>query len=194
MIRKAGLRHTSFPHGPHIPGPSSGAYESLYGWIDPPRDYAVYDMSWAWTAGAVTATMDDLNRFYRELLQGRLIGPAALAEMRKTVPVGAGGFAIPYGLGIYATDLPCGRFWGHDGSVWGMLTQSLASEDGSRQISIGLNRNKYQTVSEDGQIVPHPIDHALVDHLMLALCGPAQARTMAAPFTPFPADRLVLKR
>ena len=60
--------------------------------------------------------------------------------------------------------------------------------------SIGLNRNKYQTVSEDGQIVPHPIDHALVDHLMLALCGPAQARTMAAPFTPFRGDSYAYAR
>ncbi|WP_425465716.1 zinc ribbon domain-containing protein [Nonomuraea turkmeniaca] len=32
----AGLRHTSFPRTPHIPGPHSKAFESMYGLIDPP--------------------------------------------------------------------------------------------------------------------------------------------------------------
>ncbi|GAA4511169.1 serine hydrolase domain-containing protein [Nonomuraea ferruginea] len=194
VIREAGLRHTSFPRTPRIPGPSSGAYESMYGLIDPPRDYGVYDMSWAGTAGAVVSTMDDLNRFYRALLRGELLGDAQLAEMRRTVPVLAGGGVIEYGLGLYALDLPCGRFWGHDGGVFGMITQSLSSPDGSRQISVGLNRAKYQTVDENGQIVPHPIDAAFVGHLLLALCGPGQARTLSTPVTPFPADRLQLSR
>ncbi|MDA0637408.1 serine hydrolase [Nonomuraea sp. MCN248] len=194
VIQKAGLRRTSFPRTPRIPGPSSGAYESFYGLFDPPRDFGVYDMSWAGTAGAVVSTMDDLNRFYRELLRGKLIRSGTLAEMQRTVPVAAGGGLIPYGLGIYAADLPCGRFWGHDGAVWGMLTQSLSSPDGSRQISVGLNRAKYQTIDENGQLVPHAIDYAFADHLLTALCGPAQARTLSTPFTPFQADRFQLKR
>ncbi|QYC39975.1 D-alanyl-D-alanine carboxypeptidase precursor [Nonomuraea coxensis DSM 45129] len=191
VIRKAGLRHTSFPRSPHIPGPHSGAYESLYGLFDPPRDFGVYDMSWAGTAGAITSTMDDLNRFYRALLRGELLAPAQLAEMRRTVPVLAGGFPIDYGLGIYALDLPCGRFWGHDGGVFGMATQSLSSEDGERQLSFGVNRTKYQQI-ENGAVVPHAIDFAQVEHLLVALCGAdaPTARTAAGtPFLPFPADR-----
>ncbi|MFD2355295.1 hypothetical protein ACFSTC_47610 [Nonomuraea ferruginea] len=109
-------------------------------------------------------------------------------------PCSPGGGVIEYGLGLYALDLPCGRFWGHDGGVFGMITQSLSSPDGSRQISVGLNRAKYQTVDENGQIVPHPIDAAFVGHLLLALCGPGQARTLSTPVTPFPADRLQLSR
>ncbi|MDP4511708.1 serine hydrolase domain-containing protein [Nonomuraea turcica] len=196
VIRKAGLRHTSFPRTPHIPGPHSKAYESMYGFIDPPRDYSVYNMSWAGTAGAVTSTMDDLNRFYRALLRGELMGAAQLAEMQKTVVVLAGGGSIDYGLGLYSLDLPCGRFWGHDGGVFGMATQSLSSPDGSRQLSFGVNRTKYQTIDESGHIVLHPIDYATVDHLLLALCGPgtATAKAATAPFVPFPADRLSVKR
>ncbi|GGY19544.1 hypothetical protein GCM10010384_27400 [Streptomyces djakartensis] len=90
--------------------------ESWFGLITPPRDYSVYDMSWASTAGAVVSTTDDLNRFYRALLRGKPIGEAALDEMTRTVPVSG----LPaYGLGIYAVDLPCGRFWGHSGAVFG---------------------------------------------------------------------------
>jgi D-alanyl-D-alanine carboxypeptidase len=32
--------------------------------IDPPRDYSVYDMSWAGPSASLIATMADLNRFY----------------------------------------------------------------------------------------------------------------------------------
>jgi D-alanyl-D-alanine carboxypeptidase len=192
VIRRAGLRHTSFPRTPHIPRPHSKAYESWFGLIDPPRDYSVYNMSWASTAGAVTSTMDDLNRFYRVLLRGGLIGAAQFAEMQKTVAVLVGGGQIDnYGLGIYALDLPCGRFWGHDGGVFGMATQSLSTPDGGRQLSFGLNLIKYQRIDENGAVEPSPIDYALVDHMLLALCGQsaATARTSQAPFLPFPADR-----
>ncbi|MBB6348307.1 D-alanyl-D-alanine carboxypeptidase [Nonomuraea muscovyensis] len=191
VIGRAGLRDTSFPRTPRIPGPHSKAYESMYGLIDPPRDYSVYDMSWGGTAGALVSTMDDLNRFYRALLQGRLLGRAQLTEMQKTVPVGVGGFAIDYGLGLYALDLPCGRFWGHDGGVWGMGTQSLASPDGRRLMSFGFNLMKYQRVNDEGVLEPHPIDAALGGHLMAGLCGPGAARTAQAPVTPLPADRLL---
>ncbi|MFI7613711.1 serine hydrolase domain-containing protein [Nonomuraea terrae] len=196
VIRRAGLRHTSFPRTPNIPGPHSGAYESMYGLIDPPRDYSVYDMSWITTAGAVVSTMEDLNQFYRALLRGRLIGPAELAEMQKTVPVLLGGYPAPYGLGIYATDLPCGRFWGHSGSVFGMGTESMSSPDGTRQMSIGMNRTKYQPLDENGFPAASPIDPALVVHLLEGLCGPATARTRAAQpsFVPFAVDRISVKR
>jgi D-alanyl-D-alanine carboxypeptidase len=195
VIREAGLRHTSFPRTPLIPGPHSKAYESMFGLIDPPRDYSVYNMSWAGTAGAVTSTMDDLNRFYRALLRGELIGAAQLAEMQKTVVVLVGGAQIDYGLGLYHLDLPCGRFWGHDGGVFGMLTQSLSSADGTRQVSFGLNRAKYQTLNENGEIEASPIDFAVVDHLLLALCGQsaATAKASGTPFVPFAADRLSVK-
>jgi D-alanyl-D-alanine carboxypeptidase len=189
VIRKAGLRHTSYPRTPEIPGPHSKAYESMFGLIDPPRDYSVYDMSWASTAGAVVSTMDDLNRFYRALLTGRLIGPAQLAEMRKTVPVLAGGARIDYGLGLYYLDLPCGRFWGHDGGVFGMATQSLSSPDGTRQISFGVNRTKYQQLDENGAVVASPIDYAMVNHLLLALCGQSATTFARSQLMPFPTAR-----
>ncbi|GAA3813658.1 serine hydrolase domain-containing protein [Sphaerisporangium flaviroseum] len=173
VIRKAGLKDTSFPRTPFIPGPHSRAYESFYGLIDPPRDYSVYNMSWIYTAGAVVSTMNDLNTFYRALLGGELLDAQRFAEMVRTVPVTdeRGNVLFNYGLGIYAQDLPCGRFWGHDGAVFGSGTISLSSPDGKRQLSIGINLMKYQTVDENGAIQVHPIDIALSTHLLQALCG-----------------------
>jgi D-alanyl-D-alanine carboxypeptidase len=193
VIRKAGLRDTSFPRTPYIPGPHSKAYESLFGLIDPPRDYSVYDMSWASTAGAMMSTMDDLNRFYRALLRGQLIDAARLAEMQRTVPVQVGGGQVDYGLGLYFLDLPCGRFWGHDGGVLGMGTQSLSSPDGERQVSFGINLMKYQHLDENGGIEPSPIDFALVDHLLLALCGPSEAKALRSGLVLFPTAELLVK-
>ncbi|MGW1428093.1 serine hydrolase domain-containing protein [Streptomyces sp. NPDC002431] len=176
VIERAGLRHTSYPQGPAVRGPHSRMYESFYGLIDPPRDYSVYDMSWASTAGAVVSTTDDLNRFYRALLTGRLIGPAALGEMQRTVSVDG----IDYGLGLYAVDIPgCGRFWGHDGAVFGAGTLALSSADGSRQVATGWNLMKYQRINEDGTgFEPSPIDDALNGYVVGALC-PAGAGSAA---------------
>ncbi|MEV8631460.1 serine hydrolase domain-containing protein [Streptosporangium sp. NPDC051023] len=196
VIRRAGLRDTSFPRTPFIPGPHSKAYESFYGFIDPPRDYSVYDMSWGGTAGAIVSTMDDLDRFYRALLTGKLIGPAQLTQMQTTVPVtdAQGNVLINYGLGIYAQDLPCGRFWGHDGAVFGMGTFSLSSQDGRRQLSLGINLMKYQRFDDNGVLQPHPIDYALGAHMVQALCGPGATLAKGTSIVPFPTQQVLVKR
>jgi D-alanyl-D-alanine carboxypeptidase len=55
---------------------------------------------------------------------------------------------------------------------------------------------KYQTVDENGNLEPSPIDFALGDHLLLALCGQSAptAKSSGTPFVPLPADRLSVKR
>ncbi|MEV4259607.1 serine hydrolase domain-containing protein, partial [Spirillospora sp. NPDC049652] len=177
VIRRAGLEHTYFPgSGPVLRGPHSKMYESLHGALDPARDYSEYDMSWASTAGSLVSTAEDLDRFYRELLTGRLTSGNALAEMRRTVPVrDAGGRTVlDYGLGVYALTLPCGRFWGHDGSVWGAATQSLTSQDGTRQLTVALNRTGFQRLDGQGVPIAGPIDTALGAHVVQALCGPTE--------------------
>jgi D-alanyl-D-alanine carboxypeptidase len=179
VIDRAGLRHTSFPRTPYIKGPHPRMYESFYGLIDPPRDYSVYDMSWAYTAGAVVSTTDDLNRFYRALLGGKLIGKASLDEMTRTVPVSG----LDYGLGIYSLELPgCGRFWGHDGAVFGAGMTALSSRDGKRQVALAQNLMKYQSVDENGRPKPHAIDDALYAYVVRALCpADSGAAAGAAP-------------
>ncbi|SNT06401.1 D-alanyl-D-alanine carboxypeptidase [Actinomadura meyerae] len=186
VIEKAGLKHTYFPSSPWIAEPHPRMYESLYRHVQPPRDYSVYNMSWAWTAGALVSTMDDLNRFYRALLTGRIIGKDALAEMKRTVPVqdAEGNVLMNYGLGLYALNLPCGTFWGHDGAVFGAGTQALSSAGGARQVSVAFNLMKYQQLDANGVPVTHPIDNALAAHVVEALCGTRPATATAAPGEP----------
>ncbi|HWU11243.1 MAG TPA: serine hydrolase domain-containing protein [Streptomyces sp.] len=187
VIRKAGLRHTYFPRSARISGPHAKMYESFYGTIDPPRDYSVYDMSWAGTAGAMVSTMNDLNDFYRRLLGGKLLGAAELREMKTTVPAyePAPGQepVMRYGLGLYTLKMPSGGwYWGHDGGVFGAGTWALSTEDGRRQAAIGYNLMKYERFGEDGTPLPDPIGNALFGYMDGALSGaPAERVTGASP-------------
>ncbi|WP_433331170.1 serine hydrolase domain-containing protein [Spirillospora sp. CA-294931] len=182
VIRRAGLRNTAFPAGEAIRAPHSRMYEALYGLIDPPRDYSVYNMSWAGTAGSLLSTMDDLNRFYRQLLGGKIVSRGMVARMQRTVPVRAGttGPGSPYGLGIYPMRLPCGTFWGHDGAVWGAGTLSATRSDGKRQLSYAINLMKYNTLDGSGNPRPHPIDKAVPPFFLQATCGVGEGSAGAA--------------
>ncbi|GAA3399048.1 serine hydrolase domain-containing protein [Streptomyces roseoviridis] len=180
VIRRAGLRHTYFPASPSIKGPHAGMYESFFGLIDPPRDYSTYDMSWGGTAGALVSTTDDLNTFYRKLLGGRLLGPAALRAMKTTVPAHetepGEEPAMRYGLGLYTLKMPSGGwYWGHDGAVFGAGTWSLATEDGRRQVTVAWNLMKYQRFDEQGRPLPDPVTPALYAFVDGALSGGASA-------------------
>lgn len=185
VIRKAGLRHTYFPTSANLLGPHAKMYEAAYGDFDPPRDFSVYNLSWAGTAGSLVSTMSDLNRFYGELLSGSLLAPAQLQQMKTTVPIA--GTTARYGLGLLSTKLPCGEFWGHNGLVLGAMTWSLSSADGRHQISLGFNLTRYQKLDSNGRPLPGPIDAAMRTHIMQALCStngsphPGMSRALPLP-------------
>jgi D-alanyl-D-alanine carboxypeptidase len=160
---------------PEIRGPHMHAYVP---W--PPdgelRDFSHYNMSWAWSAGEMVSTAHDLDVFFRALLTGRLLTPALLAQMKTTVPRDPehpeeGG----YGLGIYWTQLPGGKVWGHDGSTIGHQTVSWHSEDGKRQMTYAQSMAFYQTSTTE----PHPIDIAAANFALAALDG---SRLLKSPF------------
>ncbi|HWH00660.1 MAG TPA: serine hydrolase domain-containing protein [Pilimelia sp.] len=182
ILRPLGLRHTYFPgterriRGPHarayVPWPEDGQL----------RDFSVSNMTWAGAAGALVSTPADLNRFFRALLQGRLLRPAQQAALRTTVPMVPDAPQVGgYGLGIYWLRTPCGTFWGHDGGVIGHTTISLHSPDGRRQVSLAENLAFYQTPGE-----LHPIDEARGRFLDAALC-PAGGAPAAAAAAGWPA-------
>ena len=83
-----------------------------------------------WAAGAIVSNAHDLSRFFAALLSGQILSEDSLAEMKETVVVDPG--ASGDGLGIFSSELPCGRFWGHDGGILDYGTIVKASEDGTR--------------------------------------------------------------
>ncbi|MFD1931239.1 serine hydrolase domain-containing protein [Nonomuraea mangrovi] len=178
VIERAGLRHTAFPAGPRIKGPHPRMYEAFFGLIDPPRDYSVYDMSWTGTGASLVSTMEDLNRFYRRLLDGTIVKRSSLAQMQRTGPaISQTGQKIIYGLGLHELKIPgCGTFWGNHGSVWGAETLSWIRADGKRQMSIAMNLTRWNKLDPSGKPQPHPIDDALSTFTQQALCSDDNAQ------------------
>ncbi|MFD6163483.1 serine hydrolase domain-containing protein [Nocardia sp. NPDC060256] len=171
VIERAGLRDTEFPDGPNINGPHALHYEAWLGMFDPPRDFSVFDMSFVGPAASLISTVADLNRFFGLLLAGEIVSRSSLAQMQRTGPViSFEGKTIEYGLGLHKLTVPGrGIYWGHDGSVWGGGAISMHSADGTRQMSIAVNLQRWNRLDAEGRPQPHPIDGALQALIQLAL-------------------------
>ncbi|MDF5751253.1 serine hydrolase domain-containing protein [Spongiactinospora sp. TRM90649] len=131
VIRPAGLRDTYWPgvgdrsiQGPH---PKGYTPKKPGG---PMVDITRLDPSWGWAAGQLIGTPGDLNRFMVALLDGRLLKPAQLGQMKKTVPAPGFPKGWGYGLGLVKIKLSCGDAWGHGGDIDGYETRDAAMEDG----------------------------------------------------------------
>jgi D-alanyl-D-alanine carboxypeptidase len=130
------LRDTYLPEtSPDLKGRHAQGYfpPSLTG--DGYLDVTQITASWIGAAGALVSNADDLRRFYRALLGGKLLRPAQLAQMKTLVPVQEG---FGYGLGLYELQTPCGPIWGHDGSVPGYQTIAWNDETGRRGVAINV--------------------------------------------------------
>ncbi len=172
IVRPLHLRHTYLPGtDPYIRGPHMAAYIP---WTDGNlRDFSVFNMSWAWSAGELISTAADLNRFFRALLTGRLLDRRLLAQMTTTVPFDATApEAGGYGLGIFWLASPCGKAWGHNGGVIGQTTDSYHSVDGRRQVTVAQNLNF---------IVSPELNEAHGAFLTAALCGTQPSTRAATP-------------
>jgi D-alanyl-D-alanine carboxypeptidase len=92
------------------------------------------------TSGALVSNVDDLDRFYDALFDGRLLPRRLLAEMLTPVDTGAPG--IGYGLGLEIYTLPCGAtVAGHTGALPGYTSGSfrLVGDDKDARVVANLN-------------------------------------------------------
>ncbi|NUT18586.1 MAG: beta-lactamase family protein [Hamadaea sp.] len=128
-----GLRGTSLAERTTLPAPAMHGYAPMPG--ADPVDVTEWNPSAAWAAGALVSTLSDLARFYRALLGGALLPRPLLRQMLTTTDVDG----IAYGLGIFQAQTPCGVVWGHNGAVFGYITDVFTSPDGSRQVVLAEN-------------------------------------------------------
>jgi D-alanyl-D-alanine carboxypeptidase len=169
ILRPLGMRGTYFPgNDPIIRGPHANAYVP---WSDGTlRDFSAMNMSWAWAAGALISTPQDLDTFYRALLTGRRCPrrcwPRCAARCRWTRSADHWLFQVP---------TPCGPVWGHTGGVIGQTTASYHSPDGSRQVTLAENMI-FMEPSEQQNAVAEAENRFLA----VALCGPEAVATPAA--------------
>ena len=111
---------------------------------------------------------DDVARFYRALLRGRLLPRALLRTMQTIDPVATGG--VPdagilgggWGLGLLRERFPCGTAWGHDSEIPGYMTAAWNSKNGTRQVAVIVNSHH----SHD-----EPVSRAMRHLLATAYCA-----------------------
>lgn len=166
VIEPAGLRHTYWPNV----GEQTIRGKHPRGYYTPsePRpgeeriDFTELEPSWAGAAGQLVATPADVNRFLAALVDGTLLAPAQLAEMRKTVT--APGFPPnwSYGLGLVRIELSCGAVaWGHGGDIDGYESRNGITEDG-RAATVVVTA--LPTRAQASQMLPDAVlDTALCD-------------------------------
>jgi D-alanyl-D-alanine carboxypeptidase len=179
ILRPLRLRDTYFPVdfpflvGPHARGYSLDLDEEGNPIEGRLLDFTVFNPSAVWAAGNIVSNEQDLARFFRALLGGRLLSGALLAEMKRPVEVAPG---FGYGLGLFVVDSPCGTLFGHDGGIPGFSNTFLNREDGSRQFGVMINAEAAPAA------VSEPLDRAVQQGIREAFAGqPCAAGEPVAP-------------
>ncbi|SDI32480.1 D-alanyl-D-alanine carboxypeptidase [Actinokineospora alba] len=132
ILRPLHLSHTSLP-GDRVTVPHPHAHGYLQP-TSPPVDVTALNPSWGWAAGEMISTTADLDRFMSALLQGKLLAPAQLAELTKSLP-----FTQGYGLGIAEIPLPCGvTVYGHDGGIPGYASVAVSTKDTKTRLELSI--------------------------------------------------------
>ncbi|SKC81193.1 serine hydrolase domain-containing protein [Krasilnikoviella flava] len=151
VFKPAGMRHSAFPDDPGYRGPF--LHEAAYtadlgaGW------YALdgFDPSLFGSAGAVTSTTADLQRFTEALVTGDLLEAETVTDV--LTPRTVGSETLPdYGLGVYRLPDPCQEgewLYGHDGASFGTLSITLTSPDAERQVTVALTGRDLTKLESD---------------------------------------------
>lgn len=165
VVRPLGLRDTLTPTtSARIPGSHLKGY-SAFGESAPAIDVTAFNPSAAGAAGAMISNAGDMTTFYQALMSGRLLKPAQLTEMKKTVRAAELDEAWPgasYGLGLMEIPLTCGgSYYSHGGDLPGYATRTGATADGGRVVVL--------EATGDGSM-PGTI-HAASDLIDKQLCG-----------------------
>jgi D-alanyl-D-alanine carboxypeptidase len=117
IVTPLGMSHTNFPTTNAFPEPHAQGYtvQTADGKEATATDW---DPSWAWAAGAMISTLEDLHIWAPALATGKLLTPEMQAQRLQTV--GAEGLPPQdgYGLGIFNL----GGWIGHNGSLPGYQT------------------------------------------------------------------------
>jgi D-alanyl-D-alanine carboxypeptidase len=163
LLHRVGLRHTEFRPRPRLPRGMAHGYLKVEGQI---LDTARFNLSWAWTAGAMISRLDDLKRWARVLATGDGVLNHRLQRQRLTIDP-----ASDYGLGILGLTVPKGSkeisFYGHNGIAPGYDSMVMYSPE--RKITIVALGNTETLVN----LFPHeprPPDPYLADIFSRLAC------------------------
>ncbi|HEY9845735.1 MAG TPA: serine hydrolase domain-containing protein [Candidatus Caenarcaniphilales bacterium] len=148
-----GMQQTTFATDGNMPNPHSQGY--LYGTFGdpvvpkgtPPNNVTTNNPSWAWAAGAMISTLDDLYRYAKPLATGKLLSKQTQAERLTWVDVKG----LKYGFQI----ANYGGVIGHNGGIPGF--QSFMGYLPEQDATVIVLTNLQYTWSPEGE-GPGPAD------------------------------------
>jgi D-alanyl-D-alanine carboxypeptidase len=161
IFRPLGLEQTSFARSPGISGRHAHGYTKVFG--PTPVDITGISPSLFGAAGGIISTPADVARFYRALLQGRLIPKRLLNQMKAREGHDPKHPDLLYGLGLYRQPVRCSLVWGHNGDTPGYNVTAFNSGDGARQVVFMINTDSDSLTPAQGK--------ALNTLLDVAYCG-----------------------
>jgi D-alanyl-D-alanine carboxypeptidase len=136
IARPEGLAHTVLPTDASFPAPHAQGYTD---WGQPAggiADATDWNPAWAWAAGAMTSTVDDLHTWARVLGTGKLLEPGTQRQRLRFRPAPGEGGAT-YGLGIMNNN----GWIGHDGNLAGYITFPFYLPSQRTTMVVMLNSN-----------------------------------------------------
>jgi D-alanyl-D-alanine carboxypeptidase len=139
LFRPLGLRETTLRTDTALPRPFAHGYRVF---DQPPAIDITGLYPYSWGAGAIVSTDEDVARFFRALLSGRVIGPRLLAKMQQGRLEHQVDFpGQRYGLGLISFPMGCGKAWGHNGDIPGYVTYAFSTRDGRGQMVLSVNQD-----------------------------------------------------
>lgn len=125
-----GLENTRLPGGTAAPATMVHGYIMADGKrVDVTQPALLSELA----PGGAVSTVEEVNIFYAALLEGKLLSPATVMEMR-------GPDRESYGQGLSKWQDTCTNrfYYGHRGDIDGYGTVSMTSEDGTRQLTLAV--------------------------------------------------------
>ncbi|GAB3964123.1 serine hydrolase domain-containing protein [Actinoallomurus acanthiterrae] len=181
IVRPLGLDHTFWPGAsPTLPRPHADSYQRFKPG-EPLVDVTEQVGPFAGGEAGLVSTTADVDRFFRALLGGRLLPPAQLAQMRRTIPVSKEFEQFMPGardgLGLFSRPLSCGgMYWGHEGGDSGWISAAGVTADGRRSVTVSLSGVLVDSTSTNDVLRVEQAESKLVDD---ALCSPSEPRRTA---------------
>jgi D-alanyl-D-alanine carboxypeptidase len=136
------LKQTSLNRPVDLPSPY------IHGYLTEVQDMTDVSESvafggYAWASGGIVSTPNDISRFVRAYVAGRLFGKAERAEQFRFIagaesePPGPGTNSA--GLALFRYRTRCGTVYGHTGSILGYTQLIAATDDGQTSITFSVN-------------------------------------------------------
>jgi D-alanyl-D-alanine carboxypeptidase len=140
VTRPLGLGDTFLPVDWKVPKPRIEGYETL---PEPENLTTCCSMAFVSSSGGIVSTPEELTRFTRAYVGGKLFGGAARREQFSfraggSEPPGPGEMST--GLAMFRYKTRCGSVFGHSGNFPGYTQFTVATRNGRRGLTFSVNR------------------------------------------------------